>query len=134
MDRIKRFEKQLRIVCKNAKTKKQREAVLHKCNGEIVKAIVDIVHNVLKGRIKIRNKNKLSKHKQQLRCVNQPGLSIAKRRQFLIQKGGFLPFLLPLIPLIAKAAAFAGPVIAKAALAGAAGTAVSAVANKIISK
>jgi hypothetical protein len=76
----------------------------------------------------------LSKHKQQLRSVNQPGLSIVKRRQFLIQKGGFLPFLLPLIPLVAKAAAFAGPVIAKAALAGAAGTAVSAVANKIISK
>ena len=52
----------------------------------------------------------------------------------IIQKGGFLPFLAPLIPLIIEAAAIAGPLIAKGAVLGAAGTAASAVTSKIIEK
>jgi hypothetical protein len=111
----------------------------------MVKALVDIVNNVLKGRMKIKNKYKLKRFQNSLRELTQPKLSLAKRKVILIQKGGFLPFLAPLIPLfikaaavagplIAKAAAFAGPALAKGALAGAAGTAVSAIGSKILTQ
>ena len=60
--------------------------------------------------------------------------SLTNKKKNLIQKGGFLPLLALLIPLLVKAATIAGPLITKGALAGAAGTAVSAVIGKIIGK
>ena len=104
-----------------------------KYNANVIKALVDVVHNIIKGNVRISSgsKNKLKKYKQQLRHLTKPSVSLKSKKQYIIQKGGFLPFLAPLIPLFIKAAVVAGPVIAKAALAEAAGTAASVAVNKI---
>ena len=125
-------------------------------DAEVVKAITDVVHNILRGKIRLgRQLEKLRKYKQTMRSLAKKGLSIAKRRAIIVQKGGFLPFLLPIIaaiakvgavaaPFIAKAAAIAAPIAAKVATAapwiahgvvtGTAATAAGAAVNKIIEK
>ena len=133
MQRLNTYKRELCFICRHGKTKKEREEHFLQCNKEVIKAIVDIINNVLKGKIKIQNRHKLAKYKQHLRYLVNRRISLANKRQCIIQKGGFLPFLAPLIPLLIKAAAFAAPIIAKGALAGAAGTAAAAAANKIIS-
>ena len=99
-------------------------------DANVVSAITDLVHNVLQGKVHLTQQriNKLAKYKQHLRRLVKPrGVSLQQRKDLIIQKGGFLPFLAPLIPLIIKAATIAGPLIAKGAVLGAAGTAASAV-------
>ena len=95
--------------------------------------MVDIANNVLKGRIPITKgtHKKLSKYKQSLRQLTKPRESLKSKEQLIVQKGGFLPFLAPLIPLIIKAATVAGPLIAKGALLGAAGTAAGKVVEAV---
>ena len=130
MDRICKHRQSLQHICYNAKCKKSRFSMLKGCSPEFIKAITDIVHNVLQGNIKVRNKKKLSKYKQTLRHIVKPSVSLANKRRVLIQKGGFLPFLAPLIPLLAAAA----PIIAKGALGGLAATAASAAASKVFNR
>jgi hypothetical protein len=132
MDRIRKNHKILCYVCKHAKTKKQRQQTLKHCNSQVTKALVDIVHNLLKGNVRLssQQKSKLKRYKQHLRFLAKPSKSLESKKRYLVQKGGFLPFLAPLIPLLATI----GPIIAKGALAGAAGTAASAAIGKIIEK
>ena len=81
----------------NCKTK-LRKAILLNSDTELVKVIRDCVYNVLKGNVKLKkgDSEKLNKYKSDLlKFVYERG-SIAQKRKFLIQKGGFLPFLIPL--------------------------------------
>ena len=137
MDRIINNHKALCYVCKHAKTKKQRQACLSHCNDNVTRALIDMIHNLMKGNLRLssKQKGKLRRYKQQLRFLAKPSSkSLTSKKKYLIQKGGFLPFLAPLIPLLIKAATIAGPLIAKGALAGAAGTAASAAIGKIVEK
>ena len=140
MERIIHYHRLLCDVCKHAKTKKMRIATFERIaynDADVVRAITDVVHNVLQGKVHLtrRQITKLVKHKQHLRRLVKPrGLSLQQRKDLIIQKGGFLPFLAPLIPLIIKAATIAGPLIAKGAVLGAAGIAASAVTSKNIEK
>lgn len=131
MDRIKKYHRELCTVCRFSTAKSRRVAFK---NRELVKAIIDIVHNVLNGNIKVKNKAKLSKYKHNLRYINKRSNTIAAKQKYLVQKGGFLPFLAPLIPLLVKAATVAAPLIAKGAVLGAAGTGAGAIVSKIIEK
>ena len=92
----------------------------------------------MKGNLRLCSKQngKLRRYKQQLRFLAKLSLakSLTNKKKYLIQKGGFLLFLAPLIPLLIKAATIDRPLIAKGALAGAAGTAASAAIGKIIEK
>ena len=74
----------------------------------------------------------LTRYKQQLRHLVKQQSSLESKSKYITQHGGFLPFLAPLIPLIIKAATIAGPIIAKGALAGVAGTTASIAAKKVI--
>ena len=159
MERIVMQHKLLCAVCKHSKSKKFRKEVFTKHvfnDAEVVRAITDVVHNILRGKIRMgRQLEKLRKYKQHMRSLVKKGLSIDKRRAIIVQKGGFLSFLVPIIaaiakigavaaPFIAKAAAVAAPIAAKVAtaapwiaqgvLSGTAATAASAAVNKIIEK
>ena len=140
MERIINYHRLLCDVCRNSKTKKMRIATFKRLaynDADVVRAITDVVHNVLQGKVHLTRQriNKLVKYKQQLRKLVKPrGMSLKQRKDVIIKKGGFLPFLAPLIPLIIKAATIAGPLIAKGAVLGAVRTAASAVTSKIIEK
>ena len=105
-------------------------------DAEVAKAIIDVVHNILRGKIRLgRQLEKLRRYKQPMRSLAKKGLSIAKRRAIIVQKGGFLPFLVPIIAAIAKVGAVAGPLIAKAAAVAAPIAAkVASVATPLIAK
>lgn len=136
MNRIVKYKRQLRKFCQCCNSERARKYLMTQDNEELVKAVTDIVHNILKGHVKIGNKHRhnLVRYKQQMRHLVVPKFSLKSKRKYLVQQGGFLPFLAPLIPLIVKALAVVGPVIAKGALAGVAGTAASAAIGKIAEK
>ena len=83
-------------VLKNA-SPKLRKSILQVAPDDLVKAIYEIVYNVLCGNHKIQNKTKteLKKYKNHLRKLVNPSQSLSVKRKVLVQQGGsFLPFLL----------------------------------------
>ena len=84
------------FVLKNA-SPKLRKSILVAAPDELIKAIYEIVYNVLSGNHKIKNKTKaeLKKYKNYLRKLVNPSQSLTVKRKVLVQQGGsFLPFLL----------------------------------------
>ena len=84
------------FVLKNA-SPKLRKSILQVAPDDLVKAIYEIVYNVLCGNHKIQNKTKteLKKYKNHLRKLVNPSQSLTAKRKVLVQQGGsFLPFLL----------------------------------------
>ena len=76
---------------------KLRKAILLNSDVELIKVLRDCVYNVLRGNVKLSRgvSEKLHKYKQVLRKFVYDKGSVARKRKFLIQKGGFLPFLIP---------------------------------------
>lgn len=113
-------------VLKNAKPK-LRKAILQQCDDDLVCVLAEIIVNLMDGQINItsQQKQKLKPYKVLFRkirkhCNHRPSQKILRRK--VIQTGGALPFLIPLLM----------PLIAKAALAGAVSTGVGVAAKKII--
>lgn len=87
----------------------QRKHFLEIVHPETIKCICEVCLNVLNGNIPLKDsdKNKLKRYKSILRqLVNRQGKKgreqVKNKRKTLIQKGGFLPIILP--PLLAIAA------------------------------
>lgn len=97
MKRIKKHKDYLLLLSKCPQ--KLRKIILKYGNENLLKAILEIVVNTLKGNVKLSKttKEKLKKYKKALRQLCCPQLSINSKRQLLIQKGGFLNILLPSI-------------------------------------
>jgi hypothetical protein len=87
-----------------ANTVKERRVILANAKNCVYKAICEIVHNVLLGNIPIScyRKKQLYKHREKLRLLTKPRLSLEKRKE-IIQKGGFLQALLvPAISILTE--------------------------------
>ena len=71
-------------------TPKLKKAIIQHASPDVVKAIAEIVLNMLKGVIKLspQQKQRLSRYKKQLYSLAKKGVSIAKKRKVLLQKGG----------------------------------------------
>ena len=71
-----------------------------------MRAIREIIQNILKGRINLKKKQKmfLSRYKKVLRgFVSRKKLSPSSQKRYLVQKGGFLPTLLvPVVSMLAS--------------------------------
>ncbi len=87
-----------------------RNAIVQHGPAELIKAISEIVLNVLKGVIKItsRQRKRLARYKNKLRALTDNKVSEKIKRKFLSQKGGggeaALAVLLPLaIAALSKA-------------------------------
>lgn len=71
---------------------------------DLIKAVSEICLNVLRGKVKLSPKQKISlkKHRNTLRSLSKRNTSLESRRRH-IQKGGFLGALLrPLLPLLGQ--------------------------------
>ena len=88
--------KHLLFVLKTA-SPKLRKSILLAAPDELIKAIYEIVYNVLSGNHKINSKSRveLKRYKNHLRKLVKPSRSLTSKRKVLVQTGGsFLPFLL----------------------------------------
>lgn len=108
---------------------KLRKAIIENADDKVICVLVEIINNLLSGNIPLStaNKIKLRRWKTTFRklcqtCINKKGVKIKPAREQLIQTGGALPFLIPLL----------APIIAKAALGGIAAAASGAITKKII--
>jgi hypothetical protein len=82
---------------------KLRKSILRAAENDLITCLSECSHNVLNGNIQLSKKDKkaLAKHSKALRALAKRKASTSKRRQILVQKGGFLPALLG--PIIAVA-------------------------------
>lgn len=75
---------------------KYRTALLKSCDDEEINCICECIHNVLRGKVPIeeKNKKKLKKYKSVLRKLVRKGTN-KLRKNIIIQRGGaFLPIIL----------------------------------------
>jgi hypothetical protein len=82
-----------------AKTKSRyRKDILKKADPNLILAICESIYNLLEGRVKLNSSQKelLNKDKFILRKLIQK-TKISDKRKLLLQKGGFLPILLPAV-------------------------------------
>lgn len=123
-----------------ASTPRERRDLINRAKPNEIRTIVEIVLNFLKGNLTVKNPQQYKRHRHKLRELINKCCSptIKKKNKYHIkpkqigtarqllnqQKGGILPFLIPLI-------AAAGPLIAKAALAGAVSTGVGLGVKKL---
>ena len=77
---------------------KYRKAILVHADKGLINAICEIVYNVLRNNINISesDKAKLIKHRKFLRELCEKS-SLKEKKKILIQKGGFLQFLIPAV-------------------------------------
>ena len=69
---------------------KFKKAIIKHASPELLKAISEIVLNMLKGIIPLspQQKQRLSRYKNVFRALAKKGLSAVKKRKLLVQKGG----------------------------------------------
>lgn len=73
-----------------------RKNILRNSNPGLIKALCEICTNTLNGNMIISKSTKvrLKKYKKTLRNLASPKVKLTRKRNILIQKGGFLPVLL----------------------------------------
>jgi hypothetical protein len=82
---------------------KLNKAIVREADDSLILCLCEIIKNVLHGTLKISNhqKSKLRNKKASLRKLASRSSSVRSKRK-IIQSGGFLPFLVPLIGAVAK--------------------------------
>ena len=76
---------QMLIKTKNAKL---REAILEHADAELIRALCECAHNILRGNVK------MTPRETKLRLIARKNVSVKQKRRHLQQTGGFLPALL----------------------------------------
>ena len=84
---------QMLIKTKNAKL---RKAILEHADSELIRALCECAHNILRGNVKMtpREKTRLRKYQTKLRLIARKNVSVKQKRRHLQHTGGFLPALL----------------------------------------
>jgi hypothetical protein len=101
---------------------KTRVGILRSAPDEFIKTLLEVVLNVLAGNVHCQGNQlkRVKRYKSHLREVSHCRHNIKQARKKLIQRGGFLPLILPLLGIIGKGI-----------LGAAAGAAAHATINKI---
>lgn len=75
-----------------------RKAILMNADRDLVHVLCEIIQNVLVGNVKIsqEDKEKLRRFKTTLHSIIKKS-SLKQKKKILIQKGGFLQFLIPAV-------------------------------------
>lgn len=94
MSRILKNKDFLQLLCTG--NKKLKKTLIQNGTPDQIKSICEIILNLLRGNIKLTDEelDKLKKKKKILRQLSKKNQS-SKKRKILIQKGGFLQFLIP---------------------------------------
>lgn len=75
-----------------------RKNILKHANYDLTSAIVECVHNIILGNLRIANERlkKLKRHKKLLRQIKSSDSKWKHKKKLIVQSGGsFLPILLP---------------------------------------
>ena len=94
--RVKRHVLCLQMLNRTNNTK-LRKAILEYADADLISALCECAHNILRGTVRLtpREKVRLRKYKDKLRLIANRRLSISRRRREIQQHGGgFLPALL----------------------------------------
>lgn len=102
MKRLQKYSALLGAV--QAADPKTRISILRSAPDEFIKTLLEVVLNFLAGNIPCKQQHveKLKRYRKDLRNVSQCRHNLKKARKSLSQRGGFLPFLLPLLGVIGK--------------------------------
>ena len=75
---------------------KLRKSILAKASVGLMSSLCECSLNVLKGNVKLnaRQKKKLSRHKRKLRTLADHKVPIRRKKQLVVQQGGFVGALL----------------------------------------
>ena len=98
--RLRRNASMIRVLSKASKSLSQK--ILKEANKDLIEALCECTYNILKGRVSLTKaeKIKLKRYKNALRKLASKNVSL-KNKKFVIQKGGFLGFLLrPVVKLL----------------------------------
>jgi len=78
---------------------KLRKAILTNSDADLIKVLRECVYNLLKGNLKVPKEvnGKLNKYKNVLRNFVYEKKSLQNKKKYLVQKGGFLQYLLPVV-------------------------------------
>lgn len=86
------------------KDSKSRKTALNEVSGEtkIQKALREIAKNVVRRKLKLTKKHLagLVRHKRTISSLTKKKLSQPKKKNLVVQSGGFLPILIPLVASI----------------------------------
>ena len=88
-----------------------RRTVVENADKELIDTICDCVHGILSGKVKVSPKirQKLNRKRQLLNQLHNKRIGVRKKKQLLVQDGGFLPALLA--PILGLAASVVGGLI-----------------------
>lgn len=89
---------------------KLRKAILENSDADLIAVLRECVYNVLRGNVKLRkgDNERLGRYKSDLRKFVYDKGNVSRKRKFLVQKGGFLPLLIPAaIDTVARLVSFA---------------------------
>jgi hypothetical protein len=81
----------------------QRIAVLKYSSKDQINCLAEVVLNLLRNNLSLTptNRAQLKKHRTKLRKLVCPKTTVAQRRKLLVQKGGFLPYIIkPIVSLL----------------------------------
>lgn len=95
---------------------KQRKQIIEASNNDFIKLLCECCLNILYGPMQItpEQKRKLKKYApimRQIASKKQPNKSLAKKRELILQNGGFLPALLA--PIISLAGGLIGELVGR---------------------
>lgn len=99
MKSVKQNQELLLLLKKYAGTKIWK-GIVENCNASVIRALAEILHNVLIGNLPldVATVVKLSKYKTQLKrlhsCIRRKKLVGHRRKKFANQKGGFWPIII----------------------------------------
>ena len=96
--------------------KQRRQQALRNSSPQFIKDLSSAVRKLRVSKVSPNVQRRLSKHRALLRCLCNSKTSIKKKRQALVQRGGVLPFLVPIIVASIGAAGSVGAAAAGAAL------------------
>lgn len=81
-----------------SKTKKRRNALVDLGDSSEIKAVAEIIANVLEGNVALDENQlrKLRRHKKKLRLIAQKRHSVKRKKALIKQTGGIIGALIPL--------------------------------------
>ena len=87
----------------------QRTIAIRQSNDRFIRDVVSHVRKLRNAKLSPKMAKQVKRHSQKLRWFINPKISLKKKRNCLVQKGGFFPALVPILGPIMGAVA--GPLI-----------------------
>ena len=111
--RLKRNWELLKLLQKTTH-KKRRQALIYVGKEDLIRALCEIIHNVLLGNVKLQPAEirRLKRYKSVLRQLADRKVATKTKKELINQEGGFLPFILG--PALGVVASLVGEAIGKA--------------------